>query len=65
MIRVIYKDEEGEWWVDGIGTIKSLSQLEPDVREKVTILSLLESGGSIENVGKRVSRETFWIYDVV
>jgi hypothetical protein len=65
MIRVIYKDEEGEWWVDGVGAVKSLGQLDSETREKMTILSLLESGGSIEGVGKRVSRETFWLYDVV
>jgi hypothetical protein len=65
MTRVIYKDDEGEWWVDGIGAVKSLYKLSPKLREQITILALAEEGSTIDGVGKRVSRETFWVYDVV
>jgi len=68
MLRVFYKDAEGEWWLDGDrdahlpDKVASLSELPPPLRENLTILSLAHEGATIDGIGKRVSRDTFWLF---
>lgn len=72
MVRVFYKDSEGEWWLDtslmGEGSnlcperVRSLSDLPPPIHEYLTMLSLAEEGQTIAGVGKRISRDTFWVF---
>jgi len=73
MLRV-WKDERGKWWADvnfysdeDIKQIpKHVDSLEewPDwIRTKVTILSCTGIGVSVENIGKRIAADIYWVYN--
>lgn len=71
MIRAVYKDAEGEWWLDSIGRshissphqrVSNLEELTPELRGKLTMLALANDGDTIDNVGKRISNDTFWVF---
>jgi hypothetical protein len=73
MLRVFYKDGEGEWWLDHgwrsdsefadlPERVPSLADLPSPIRERLLMLVLAEEGQSIDDVGKRVSKDTFWVF---
>lgn len=76
MIRVFYRDSEGEWWLETLGLkdagipygkpcparVSCLSELPPPICEYLTMLNLADVGQTIEGVGKRISKNTFWVF---
>lgn len=64
---VVYKDAEGEWWYS-VGDevyeqVANLTQLPRDYAKKVSVLQHCDIYGGIKNVGKRVAKNKYWIYE--
>lgn len=65
MIRV-FRDKDGEWWVDRSGRghdrVSNLDEFEDDIANRLAILLHIAPGDHVEGVGRRVSKDTFWLF---
>jgi len=73
MLRV-FRDEDGEWWADrsGVGVsyrwdsgaerVSSIDEFDNEVADRLAVLLHVEPGGHIEGVGRRISKDTFWLF---
>lgn len=72
MVR-IWKDNTGLWWADvsfysqeivkQLDTPVSSTEQWPDwLRERLTILSLSETGTTVPDMGKKISETHYWVY---
>jgi hypothetical protein len=73
MLRV-WKDDNGKWWADinfysdeDIKQIPkrvdSLAEWPEWLQTKLTILACSAEGYSVENVGKRIAANIYWVYN--
>jgi len=73
MLRV-FRDSDGEWWLErkGLGVSPAhwrdgneracdLSEIEPEIADRLAKLLFFEPGGSLPDVGTRVDTDTFWV----
>jgi len=75
MLLSIYRDSDGEWWlnVDRLhvpdkwkncpARVHSLSDLPDDLQAKLTAVCQMEVGQVLEGVGKRIGEQAYYVFD--
>lgn len=73
MLRV-FRDGDGEWWADrsdigrlnhwghGVEHVRHLDEFEDEVSSRLALLLHVDPGRHIEGVGRRISKDTFWLF---
>jgi hypothetical protein len=74
MLRV-FRETDGTWsserrgigvtprWRDGPECVESLEEFEDEVADRLALLLLVDPGVSLDNVGRRITDDVFWLYD--
>lgn len=71
----IYRDPSGEWWIDrktstiyptrlrhGPAQVDNIDELENEVANRLRALLFVDVGVTLDDVGKRISDDVFWLY---
>ncbi|MRH77622.1 hypothetical protein GH984_02775 [Spiribacter sp. C176] len=73
MLRV-FREPDGTWssdrygmgvtprWRDGPKRADSIEEFEDEVADRLAILLLVDPGVSLDNVGRRINNDIFWLF---